>query len=182
MTPSEPVSPVLPAPRRAGTYSIALVCLGNICRSPMADVVLTDAVARAGLEDRVTVASSGTGSWHVGEPMDRRAAATLVAAGLDPTHHRAQHFDASWFAHDLVLVMDRDNHRDVLAAGPPEADRVAMFRDFDPREAGGAVPDPYYGGDDGFEEVLAMVERTSASLVAALARALAEDAGGRSGR
>ena len=166
---SAPQPAPLPPPRRPGSYAVALVCLGNICRSPMADVVLSDAVARAGLDDRVDVASSGTGSWHVGEPMDRRAAATLVAAGLDPTHHRARHFDASWFSHDLVLVMDRGNLRDVLAAGPPEPERVRMFRDLDPRGPGEAVPDPYYGGDDGFEEVLAMVERTCAALVAALA-------------
>ena len=72
----------VPPPRTPGRYRIALVCLGNICRSPMADVVLTDRVAAAGLDDRVTVVSSGTGDWHIGHPMDRRAAALLDQRGV----------------------------------------------------------------------------------------------------
>ena len=72
------------------------MCLGNICRSPMADVVLTAAVAEAGLADRVEVISSGTGDWHVGGPMDRRAAATLAAHGYDGQRHRARQFDSTW--------------------------------------------------------------------------------------
>ena len=75
--------PTLPAPRQHGRYRIALVCLGNICRSPMAHVVLESRLADAGLDDRVEVASSGTGGWHVGKPMDSRAAASLTAAGYD---------------------------------------------------------------------------------------------------
>ena len=82
-------------PRAApGRYRIALVCLGNICRSPMAHVVLEQRLAEAGLDDRVEVASSGTGGWHVGDPMDERAAATLAAAGYDPSRHRARQYDA----------------------------------------------------------------------------------------
>lgn len=163
--------PLLPEPRADGPvgperpYRIALVCLGNICRSPMADVVLAARLADAGLADRVRVSSSGTGDWHVGKPMDRRAAATLTSAGYDASRHRARHFDAGWLEdHDLVLVMDRTNLADVGGAG----DRVRLFRDFDPVDPGGEVPDPYYGGGDGFEEVLAMVERTVATLVAQL--------------
>ncbi len=160
----------LPAPREPGRYRIALVCLGNICRSPMAHVVLEARLAEAGLSDVVTVASSGTGDWHVGRPMDERAAATLSDAGYDASRHRARTFDAGWHDdHDLVLVMDEANLHDVGGRG----ERVAMFRDFDPDEPGGAVPDPYYGGAAGFEEVLRMVERTSTSLVAALTRELA---------
>ncbi len=81
---------VLPPARRPGRYHLAVVCLGNICRSPMADVVLAERLADAGLNDRVSVGSSGTGGWHVGDPMDRRAAATLTAAGYDATRHRAR--------------------------------------------------------------------------------------------
>lgn len=160
----------LPAARNNGSYSIALVCLGNICRSPMADVVLSAYVDEAGLAGRVTVASCGTGDWHVGDPMDRRAAATLTAAGYDATRHRAQQFDAGWLeAHDLVLAMDRANLTNVVStSSTDEGDRVRLFRDFDPIESGGEVPDPYYGGEAGFEEVLAMVERTSATLLSGL--------------
>ncbi len=162
---------MLPPPREPGRYRIALVCLGNICRSPMAHVVLESALVDAGLDDVVEVASSGTGGWHTGEPMDERAAATLSAAGYDASRHRARTFDAGWLdAFDLVLVMDADNLRDVGGA----AERVAMFRDFDPDEPGGAVPDPYYGGPAGFEEVLRMVERTCTGLVAALSQELAD--------
>ena len=157
----------LPPPREPGRYRIALVCLGNICRSPMAHVVLDARLADASLSDAVAVTSAGTGGWHEGKPMDERAVATLTEAGYDASRHRARTFDASWRGdHDLVLVMDEANLRDV--GGPDE--RVAMFRDFDPDEPGAEVPDPYYGGADGFEEVLRMVERTSSALVSALTR------------
>ena len=129
----------------------------------MADVVLSERIAEAGLDDRVTVSSSGTGDWHVGNPMDRRAAATLTAAGYDATRHRARQWSGNDTA-DLVLAMDAQNLADIGG----ETDRVMPFRAFDPAEPGGDVPDPYYGGDSGFEEVLAMVERTARSLVAAL--------------
>ena len=140
----------------------------------MADVVLTQRVDDAGLAGRVTVTSCGTGDWHVGQPMDERAAAILRANDYDPSEHRAQQFSAPWLAaNDLVLTMDAANlaevRRSEARAGlPSEADRVRLFGDFDPVQPGGEVPDPYYGGQQGFEEVLAMVERTCAVLVSAL--------------
>jgi protein-tyrosine phosphatase len=159
----------LPSPRTPGRYSISLVCLGNICRSPTAHVVLEARLGAAGLHERVTVRSSGTGDWHVGGPMDSRAAATLEHAGYDASRHRAQQYDDSWAAaDDLVLAMDHDNLADLGG----RTDRVAMFRDFDPVGTGEDVPDPYYGGADGFREVLTMVERTSDSLVDLLVRTL----------
>ena len=172
--------PPIPARRRAGSpYRIALVCLGNICRSPMADVVLNQRLERAGLSGEVEVVSAGTGEWHVGNPMDRRAAALLTTHGYDATRHLAQQFTADWFAdYDLVLAMDRDNLRDVLAYGDhlDDPDRLRLFREFDPRAHDGdvEVPDPYYGGDDGFATVLAMVERTCDGIVAALEQDLRE--------
>jgi len=159
----------LPAPRRPGRYAVALVCLGNICRSPTAHVVLERRLAEAGLDDRVVVHSSGTGDWHVGNPMDRRAAATLSAAGYDPSRHRAQQYDDSWAdQEDLVLAMDQDNLADLGG----RSQRVGLLRDFDPADPGGEVPDPYYGGADGFAEVLAIIERTSDALVAEIATLL----------
>jgi protein-tyrosine phosphatase len=165
---------VLPRPRRAQTYAVALVCLGNICRSPMAEVVLTAKVAEADLGDRVRVASCGTGGWHAGEPMDRRSAEVLSKHGYDPSRHRARHLVASWLSeYDVLLAMDRDNLSGLRSlAGPDDEARLRLFRDFDPVEPGGEVPDPYYGGLSGFEEVLAMVERTSTALVHALSAAL----------
>jgi protein-tyrosine phosphatase len=140
----------------------------------MADVVLTQRVDEVGLAGRVTVSSCGTGDWHVGHPMDERAAATLRANDYDPSEHRARQFSASWLAaNDLVLAMDASNLADVRRVEAPSGadagpDRLRLFGDFDPVEPGGEVPDPYYGGEQGFEEVLAMVERTCAVLVSAL--------------
>jgi len=167
----------LPAPREAGRYRVALVCLGNICRSPTADVVLAAKVAGAGLGDRVEVASCGTGGWHVGDPMDHRAAAALRAAGYDPSRHRARQWSARWLdEHDLVLAMDEQNLADVGGRSP----RVMLLGDMllgdmlvgdmllgglDADGPGAKVPDPYYGGASGFQEVLAMVERCCDALV-----------------
>jgi protein-tyrosine phosphatase len=163
----------LPPPSEPGRYDVALVCLGNICRSPMAHVVLQARLDAAGLGGLVTVTSSGTGDWHVGSPMDGRAAATLTGAGYDPSRHRARQYDAaSAGRHDLVLAMDHDNLADLGGVSP----RVRLFRDFDPVGTGD-VPDPYYGGDAGFEEVLTMVERTSASLVGMLGNILGDPSG-----
>lgn len=168
-------APALPDPREAGRYRVALVCLGNICRSPMAHVVLADRVAAAGLDGRVEVVSSGTGDWHVGHPMDDRAAATLRAAGYDGSAHRAQQVVASWLDEcDVLLAMDRQNLADLRELAPAGADpeRVRLYGDFDPVTPGAEVPDPYYGGDEGFAEVLAMVERTAAVLAQRLADAV----------
>jgi protein-tyrosine phosphatase len=134
----------------------------------MAHVVLESRLGDAGLGDLVEVTSSGTGGWHVGNPMDPRAAATLTQAGYDATRHRARQYDASWAdRYDLVLAMD-SNNLDDLAGSDQVSPRLMLFRDFDPVEPGGDVPDPYYGGAAGFEEVLSMVERTSDNLVVAL--------------
>lgn len=147
---------------------IAVVCLGNICRSPMADVVLAQRLGEAGIDAEVV--SAGTAGYHVGSPMDRRAAAALSAAGYDPSRHRAKRFDASWFEScDLVLAMDEDNHAELLGLAGDHQPKLRMFRSFDPTGPGD-VPDPYYGGDDGFREVLEMVERTADAIVDELQR------------
>jgi protein-tyrosine phosphatase len=168
-----------PARRPDGPYRVAVVCLGNICRSPIADVVLRRALERAGISERVEVESAGTGDWHLGHPMDRRAAAALATAGYDGSQHRARQFTETWFAeHDLILAMDESNYRDIAALAPDgetAEERVRMFREYDPRADYGdlEVPDPYYGGDDGFAHVLRIVERTSAGLADALVDHLA---------
>jgi protein-tyrosine phosphatase len=155
----------LPPQHGPGSYRIAVVCLGNICRSPMAHVVLAARVVDAGLD--VTVDSFGTGDWHIGRPMDSRAAATLTAEGYDASRHRAAQFTSALVDDfDLVLAMDSDNLADLRALGVDE--RLRRFRDFDPAGPGD-VPDPYFGGPDRFGEVLAMVERTSDALVGELA-------------
>lgn len=147
----------------------------------MAEVVLTEKIRRASLATHATVVSAGTGGWHVGNPMDRRAAAALTANGYDASNHRATLFNPDWFEEcDLILAMDESNFADLASLGAASVtERLRMFRDFDPRvhdasasasaSAGDRdVPDPYYGGDDGFDTVLAMVERTAAAIVLAL--------------
>ncbi|GAA1744578.1 low molecular weight protein-tyrosine-phosphatase [Aeromicrobium alkaliterrae] len=153
----------------ADPYRVTLVCLGNICRSPMAHVVLEEKLTEAGLGDRVVVTSSGTGGWHTGDPMDSRAAATLSEAGYDPSHHVARKFTIDEYAeNDLILVMDHSNEADVLELAPTveEQQKVRMFRSFDPESSpeDREVPDPWFGDEGGFTRVLAMVERTSDAL------------------
>src|SRR5947209_8543322 len=126
----------LPAPRAPfGKYSVCLVCLGNICRSPMAEVVLTDELARAGLLGAVTVESAGTGDWHVGAGMHGAARDELTRRGYDGSGHRARQFQASWLArYDLVLALDRSNLAALqdMAPDPQTAGRISMLRSFDP--------------------------------------------------
>jgi protein-tyrosine phosphatase len=163
----------LPLPAPTGTpYRIAFVCLGNICRSPMADVILTKLVDDAGLSSKVEVTSSGTGTWHLGEPMDPRAAVQLLAEGYDASDHRAQKFTPDWLEKDLVLAMDAKNLAEITD-GRGASERVRMFRSFDPvvdpdDPAGLDVPDPFYGGDEGFEDVIRIVERTCRRLLTEL--------------
>jgi protein-tyrosine phosphatase len=152
-------------------YRIAFVCLGNICRSPMAHVVLERRLAEAGLSDRVAVTSAGTGGWHTGEPMDHRAAAVLATQGYDPSRHIARTFSMDWYAdNDLLLAMDARNYADMANLAPDDQSlqRLHLFRDFDPEATAddNEVPDPWFGGDEGFQEVLVMVERTADALVA----------------
>ncbi|WP_308286198.1 low molecular weight protein-tyrosine-phosphatase [Actinomycetospora soli] len=145
--------------------SLVTVCTGNICRSPMAEQVLRAALADAGLADRVAVSSVGIGPWHVGEPMDRRAAATLAGHGYATDHVARQVADGTLGA-DLLLAATADHARDLRRAGA-NPERVRLLRSFDPGAPDGAeVPDPYYGGDEGFDEVLAMIEAAAPGIVA----------------
>lgn len=131
----------------------------------MAEVVLRRALADRGLADRVTVDSAGTGGWHAGDPMDERALAILSEHGYDGTAHRARQFTRDWYdRYDLVLAMDRDNLANLRRLAPDWVE-VRLFRSFDPAAGEGAeVPDPYYGGSEGFEEVLALVESAAAGV------------------
>lgn len=143
----------------------------------MAHVVLEHKLVEAGLDTRVQVTSSGTGDWHIGEPMDRRAAAILRMSGYDPSRHRARQFVRQHFAeNDLLLAMDRSNHANISRLAPDDAslEKLKMFREFDPQATASdaEVPDPWYAGDESFAEVLAMVERTADELVEHLDKVL----------
>lgn len=149
-------------------FRICFVCTGNICRSPMAEVVFRDIARRAGYDHAITVQSAGTGDWHVGEQADDRTIAALGDHGHDGSEHRARQFDPEWFADlDLVVVFDRSQERILKAWASTEQDRakVQLFLGFDHEQAGLVdVPDPYYSDAAMFATVLGMIERASAAL------------------
>ena len=125
-----------------------------------------------GLEDAVAVDSAGTGAWHVGDPPDARATAAAGARGVARDGAARQVTPADSAAHDLSLAADRSNLRDLVGIAPPGArDRIQLLRAYDPDSAGAPdldVPDPYYGGDDGFEHVLDLVDAACRGLLDAL--------------
>jgi protein-tyrosine phosphatase len=179
MTSSAAESAASPPPPRdpSQPYRICVVCLGNICRSPMAERVLAAQLDVAGLAGRVVVDSAGTGDWHVGEAMDARARAELSRRGHDAGGHEARQLQPDWLDdYDLLLAMDRSNLAGVtdLAAGKPGlAGRIMLLRAFDPAAAAGAeVPDPYYGGADDYAEVFELVDAAAKGLVSRLSMVL----------
>lgn len=146
---------------------ILVVCLGNICRSPTAEAALKEALADAGLAERVEVASAGTGDWHLGEPPDERMSRAAAELGLTLDSRSCLITTRDFHEADLILVMDRQNLRDVLALAPDEAAKakVRLYRDFDSEPGDGEVPDPYYGGEEGFRLVVEMARRTARGVV-----------------
>jgi protein-tyrosine phosphatase len=145
--------------------SVVFVCTGNICRSPMAEVVFADALRREGLAHRVQVSSAGTGPWHVGEPADPRAAEVLRRAGYACEHVAAQ-LGPRHLSADLLVALDR-GHLAALRRQVAEPERVMLLRSFDQPEGRTLdVPDPYYGGKYGFDEVLSLVRAAVPGLLA----------------
>jgi protein-tyrosine phosphatase len=172
---------VAPAPRDPfRIYRICLVCLGNICRSPMAEVILRGELAKAGLAGKAEVDSAGTGNWHAGGPMDSRARAELARHGFDGSGHRARQIERSWLGdYDLIAAMDRSNLRDLqrMAGSQPAWDRIVLFRSFDPAAPRDAdVPDPYDGGGKDFARAFDLVQAAARGLAGQLARLLATPA------
>ncbi|MER6179117.1 low molecular weight protein-tyrosine-phosphatase [Streptomyces sp. NPDC001652] len=153
------------------TYRVCFVCTGNICRSPMAESVFRARVAEDGLDGLVEVDSAGTGGWHEGDGADPRTVSVLEAHGYDGGH-TARRFQPSWFSRlDLVIALDHGHLKALrrLAPTPQDAAKVRLLRSYDPSAGDDLdVPDPYYGGMDGFEECLEMVEAASEGLLAAV--------------
>jgi protein-tyrosine phosphatase len=154
---------------------ICFVCLGNICRSPTAEAVMKHLVREAGLERALHVESAGTGDWHIGETRDRRSLATGAARGI-PLSGRAQQFTAADFARfDYVVAMDTSNRDNLLKMAPDDAARakVSMLRAHEDGAAGANpadVPDPYYGGARGFEDVFDICQAACAGFLARVRR------------
>jgi protein-tyrosine phosphatase len=171
-----PSAAELPSPREPGApYRVCLVCLGNICRSPMAETVLRAELAAAGLDGAVVVDSAGTGDWHIGDAMDPGARSALASRGHDGSAHRARQFEPSWLSrYDLILAMDTRNLVDLrrMARGSTDADRIRLFG-----KAGGLgdtsdIPDPWGGGPDEFGHVLDLLGAAAPVIAARLARLL----------
>jgi protein-tyrosine phosphatase len=149
-----------------------VVCSGNICRSPIGEQVLRSALADAGLADRVLVSSAGTGDWHVGQGANTRAVRVLTAAGYPEHRHVARMISRTDLAGiDLVLAADRGHLAD-LRSMTDEPGKVVLLRSFDPDADDDEVPDPYFGPDSGFDEVLAMTVAAAPGIVAEIRRRL----------
>jgi protein-tyrosine phosphatase len=149
---------------------LLFVCLGNICRSPTAEAVMARLVDDAGRAGEVELDSAGTGAWHVGSPPDERATAAASARGIAMRGVARQVRAEDFERFDLLLAMDAENHRDLrlLAPDAEGAAKVRMLREFDPASTDAVsldVPDPYYGGEDGFDHVLDLVEAACAGLL-----------------
>ncbi|HEX2127775.1 MAG TPA: low molecular weight protein-tyrosine-phosphatase [Solirubrobacterales bacterium] len=145
---------------------ILFVCLGNICRSPTAEGVMKQLVADAGLQSEIEVESAGTGGWHVGHPPDERATGAAAARGIELLGEARRVIRRDFDDFDLLIAMDRSN-RDALLALAPDAEarrKVFLLREFG-EGAARDVPDPYYGGEEGFEHVLDIVERSCEALL-----------------
>ena len=146
---------------------ILFVCLGNICRSPTAEAVFRDIVAREAPQLPIEIDSAGTAGYHVGEPPDHRSRDAAQRRGYDMSALRARIVEPQDFGRfDLILAMDRDN-LDVLRGRAPESARarIRLFLEFAPESLVAEVPDPYYGGPNGFEEVLDLVEAGARGLL-----------------
>jgi protein-tyrosine phosphatase len=142
---------------------VLFVCMGNICRSPTAEGVFRHVIQQQGTADRFMVDSAGTHAYHVGEQPDRRAQQTARARGIDLAFIRARKVTRSDFAEfDYILAMDSDNYQNLLAICPAEyEDKVRLFLDYATNSHEQDVPDPYYGGQQGFEHVFDLVEDAS---------------------
>ena len=149
---------------------VLFVCAGNICRSPTAEGVFTQRVAQRQLARKITADSAGIGGWHIGEPPDRRAQAAALERGIDLSGLRARQVAATDFhAFDYVLAMDQDNLGALGTLRPADASAtLSLFLDYAPSADITEVPDPYYGGPDGFEHVLDLVEQASEGLLTAI--------------
>ena len=139
---------------------VLFVCLGNICRSPLAEAIFKHKVEKLGLSDRIQSDSAGTSNYHIGEDPDHRSIQVAIRHQVPITHKGRQlhHKDGETF--DYILAMDKTNHRDIIHMLADRPEGLYLMREFDEQAKGADVPDPYYGGEDGFEQVFGMLDRS----------------------
>jgi protein-tyrosine phosphatase len=153
-------------------HRLLFICLGNICRSPMAEGVFRRVAQEAGALDRFEIDSAGLGGWHIGQPPDTRAPAAAAARGIDISAQCARQVAQADFARfDLLLAMDRENYAELDQLAPDEArHKVRQFLDFAPDAGTQDVPDPFFGGKANFDHALDLIEQAAQGLFAALMR------------
>lgn len=153
-------------------HRLLFVCLGNICRSPLAEGVFGHAAARARCEGDFDLDSAGTAGWHIGRGPDERARRAALNRGIDISRQSARQATREDFRNfDMILAMDADNVRELEYLAPEDARaQVRLFMEFAPEAGVGEVPDPYYGGPEGFDEALDLIEAASQGLLAHLTK------------
>lgn len=147
--------------------TVLFVCLGNICRSPTAEGVFRRKLIARQLDDQIEIDSAGLGSWHVGKAPDSRAQHAAASRGIDISMLRARQVEAADFERfDLVIAMDHDNQQGLdRIAGSRYADKIHMMMAFSELPGPDEVPDPYYGGEGGFDQVLDLIDAASDGLI-----------------
>jgi protein-tyrosine phosphatase len=150
---------------------VLFVCLGNICRSPAAEAVFAALAAEAGAASEFAVDSAGTGAWHVGDQADARMRHAASRRGIAIESVARQVTSEDFHQFDLIVAMDASNLATLRRMAPAgHGAKIVLLRDFDPEAPGEDVPDPYYGGPDGFDAVLDIVTRAGRSLLATMTR------------
>ncbi len=152
-------------PKTTNPMRILFVCLGNICRSPLAEFIVRNHAEECGIDGQFIFDSAGTGDWHIGNPADTRMLRTALNRGIDMRTHRAMQVTANnigdW---DWLVAMDENNRLDLIDMGADE-EKLLMLRQFESDNPDAPVPDPYYGGEQGFENVFDIVLRNAAPLL-----------------
>jgi len=159
-------------------HRVLFVCLGNICRSPMAEGVFRRVAEEEGVANRFEIDSAGMGDWHIGQAPDTRAQAAAQNRGMDISGQRARQVTAADYRRfDLILAMDDSNYDELIGLAPKsELHKVRLFLDYAPKTGTRDVPDPFYGGTEGFDHALDLIEQAARGLLAELLAAEAPPA------